>query len=84
MADKPQLSVRVEPEMLKAIKNKCEAEGITITEFCIAAYEAALSDDFVVAGSNTQYIEKRITEMLAPIRKKLEVLEEAILGELNA
>ncbi len=85
MAERPQVSVRVDSELLEAIKEKCKAEDITLTEFCVSAFKAALGDTYEDSGRITpEVIESRVTELLAPFQQRLEALEEIRTGELVA
>lgn len=83
MTGNPQLSVRIDPQLLEAIKNKCKAEGVTLTEFCVYAFKAALADDDIITSYSPE-LEVRIAELLAPLQKRLEVLERSASGEFKA
>jgi uncharacterized protein (DUF1778 family) len=70
MADRTQINFRIDNELLDAVKAKCEAEGVTQTEFIINAIKAALG--IAPSISDLTELDKLIEAKLAPIEQRLE------------
>ncbi|MBE9128871.1 MULTISPECIES: hypothetical protein [unclassified Coleofasciculus] len=81
MAKRTQISLRIDSNLLGAIRAKCAAENLTQTEFITNAIKAAL--DIPLAPTNVAEIDTRISTQIEPIREELARLRAA-LGELVA
>lgn len=89
MAERTQVNFRIDTDLLTAIKQKCEAEGISTTDFFINAAKTALGietmdrttlpslDALESLGERLEELEKRLAERIA-------ALEAQQLGELVA
>lgn len=95
---RPQINFRLDAELLAAVKAKCEADGISITEFLTDAARTALGTRMMerTTGPRPKALES-LTERLAIVelnlaeclasRERIEQIEsrvEEVLGEITA
>lgn len=81
------LQVRVTEEVKKALREKAENEGRTITDVVLLLLEGYLNGSIVVgADSEVAYLQQKITQMENDLleHKKLLQRHSALLGELAA
>jgi uncharacterized protein (DUF1778 family) len=69
MADRTQINFRIDNDLLEAVKEKCETEGVTQTDFIINAIKAALGIASSISESTD--LDKLIEAKLAPIEQRL-------------
>ncbi len=87
MNDRIQFNVRLDkyPDLYQAIKARAEAQGLTLNEFAIRAFQEALGWEVEASGQTSieqlkVELEEVLAGMLAPMQQRLEELEQR-LGE---
>lgn len=94
---RPQLNFRLDADLLTAIKAKCEADGITITDFIVNACRSALgietmeptypsSDALESLLARLANMELRLDDCLTSKERvdRIEQRVESVLGEMPA
>jgi hypothetical protein len=86
MADRIQFNVRLDksPQLYEAIKTRAEAEGMSLNDFAIRAFQEALGWEVEHRSPVLRpELEEMLAGILAPIQQRLEELEQR-LGESRA
>ncbi len=81
MAERTQINFRVDNTLLNAIRDHCEAEGITQTEFITNALRSALG--ITSNGSDATQIYEIVAAQVEPIQEELAKLR-VVVGESRA
>ena len=81
MSQRTQINLRIDNELLQALREKCAAEGCTQTEFITNAIKLSLG--IPINQANFIEIDERIAAHIQPIREELDQLRAA-LGEFAA
>lgn len=81
MADRTQINIRIDNELVEAMKARCEEEGSTQTLFIIAAIRMALgmppsAPSVLDMTELDKLIEEKLETRLSPILERLSNLEE--------
>ncbi|MEQ9001309.1 MAG: hypothetical protein RID53_33010 [Coleofasciculus sp. B1-GNL1-01] len=81
MSQRTQINLRIDNELLQALREKCASEGCTQTEFITNAIKSSLG--IPITQANLIEIDERIAAHIQPIREELDQLRAA-LGEFAA
>lgn len=73
MNERSQINIRIEKDLLDKLKEKCDRDKVSQTEFITKALKAALGIENYIF--NTEMLDKRISTQIQPLQKELENLK---------
>ena len=78
MKSRPQINIRIDNELLEKLKEKCDREKVSQTEFITKALKAALGIEGYIL--NSEDLDERISHQIQPLQQEL----DNIKAQLNS